>query len=374
MKRKSKILIIVVLLLVALSIAGVIIFINMSKVDPKKYYETKMNELSTFLKKEVEKSKQSFSGQLGIKFKNKDISDLGLNINYSYDYERQKEFINYILTTKGKDLVDGNIYIANKKAYLNIKNVVDNYYFIDLEDNKEFLEQSMPQDFISMIQSGLNVLKKTLKDDNYSYVNENKEKKVILKITEDKYIDFVKQLIINLRADQEFVNNCSKVFDKKNSEIKEEITKLIDEDYKPKNIVVTTYLKDKDIDKINIDITGMDINYNMLINKTSNNSYSITLKEKIKEEEKVINGMLTVNNGNLIININYDDVVLNISNNIKYNETLKEPDITSAKDINILTEYDFENIFNTIFSNNQEIYDFLKPYINNNETGDQDEI
>ena len=346
MRKNNKIMVICVVIAALVIGTGAFLYIKFSQVNPEKIYEDTMTKYAMKYKKFVEKSKNNFNGTFNISFKDSDYQ-ASANIKYGFDYERQKQTINISSKLNNKDLLSGNIYLGNNRAYFKIDNILDNYYYLELKDYEPYVEQSMPSDLYDAINSGINVLKSTLTSDYYSYVNDKDDKKIIFKVTEDKYVDLVKTYITNLINNQEFVNNVSKVTNKPNSIVREELTKLLDEDYTPVNLVVTTTIKKNKANKVVIEITNSTIKEVATIDIINDETSNINIDSNGTNTKMT----LTVKDDNLLLNANSGNTSVNISNNITFGKTLEEPNITNAKDIETITESEVDNILFKIMNN-----------------------
>ena len=350
MRNNSKKLIAIILIVTVLIGLGVFLYIYFSKVDPKRYYEGVMNNISSNLKKEVEKTKQNFNGTLYIKYKDDVIKETGLNVKYSFDYERQKQQLDLSLLYDNNS-IDGNVFISSNRAYLKLKNVFDNYYYLNIEDYAAYTQQSMPSDFADAVKSGLNVLKQTLKDENYDYISENGEQKVVLKISEDKYVEFVKAYISNLRNNQEFVNNVSKVTEETNTEVRENLNKMLNEEYTPRNITITTYLKNRKAYKVVVSDTKEKIVNTTTIDIINDKTYNVEFVNKLDDKENKVKVIITKDGNNTLINANYEDKSINISNNIEYGKALEDPNTSNSKDLSTLSDTEQLVLMNKIYTN-----------------------
>ena len=359
--------VIILIAVVILVVGGVFVFIRLNNVEPKKYYEKQLDNIALLFKNNVEKSKKNYIGTLSVKINTSDdgpFNNFGFNFKYGNDYERQKMRYDLTLNKNNKDLIEGTLYIANKKGYINIKDMLSGYY-IDLKDYDEYLQQSVPQDMSSTIESAFNVLKDTLTDANYKKIRENNVEKVIVHIDEADYVDFVKSYINNLRNNQVFVNNVSKVTEKTNTKVREELSLMLDESYEPKNISITTSLKGGKATEMIIEESDSDYKFSIIINNINTNSfsYNATFLDKQSSKEKKYMGTVTFNISNdedqLIISFGDQETTINVSNTINYGKDIIDLDTTNTKDIANISSTDILRMQMKLEAN-KDLMDFIK--------------
>src|SRR5574344_1235218 len=115
---------ILVISLVVVVALAVVLFILFNHVNPRKYYETGLNNLKTSLTTNVNKIKGNYTGVLDLSMATtskdsvkKILGDIDLNLVYGYDYNNKSIVFNVKSNYQNDKLVNGNIYLANNKVY-----------------------------------------------------------------------------------------------------------------------------------------------------------------------------------------------------------------------------------------------------------------
>ena len=356
MRKMGKKWILVGLLVVVVVIAGIFL----TRIDPKKYYTNSFNNMKNYFITNVEAYSKDFTGDFDLKMKTTSLdsykklfADTEVSGNYGYSSQNKKLLLNLSSNYQNQKLLSGNVYVANEKEYFRVDDLLDNYYYQNMDKLDSLFNNANVDNNKNIINGLFDGVNNSLKDKYFDITKENKDKVVELKITGDNYKQFVTDLYSNLKGNNNFMNSLASLTGMSTSEL----SKAFDDDLN--NVTsddvlnIKTYLLNNKIDKISFYLKQNDGEYNIEFDKNNNNL--ITYNINSNKDNFKVDGNFTVSTtdtgSTLNLTINYDSVTYTLTNIIKYNQTFNAPDVSSAKNINDISESDSEELLNEVYNN-----------------------
>ena len=356
MRKLGKKWILVGLLVVVVVIAGIFL----TRIDPKKYYTNSFYNMKNYFITNVEAYSKDFTGDFDLKMKTTSLdsykklfADTEVSGNYGYSSQNKKLLLNLSSNYQNQKLLSGNVYVANEKEYFRVDDLLDNYYYQNMDKLDSLFNNANVDNNKNIINGLFDGVNNSLKDKYFDITKENKDKVVELKITGDNYKQFVTDLYNNLKGNNNFMNSLASLTGMSTSEL----SKAFDDDLN--NVTsddvlnIKTYLLNNKIDKISFYLKQNDGEYNIEFDKNNNNL--ITYNINSNKDNFKVDGNFTVSTtdtgSTLNLTINYDSVTYTLTNIIKYNQTFNAPDVSSAKNINDISESDSEELLNEVYNN-----------------------
>lgn len=191
---------------------------------------------------DIEKNTISMSGDLGIDTNIdaiKDFSKEKVGFNFGLDYKNKKIEAGASLTENKKELINAMVYMLNKKMYLKIDGIdklidmgkeFDFDEAFDLEDFQESMDEMnfSREDVTKLIEHAKDITIASIDMDAIEKSSdtikidgkETKVNKLTYNLNSKNAEKFIKNIINNMREDDEFIKILAKMTDSKSSDIK----------------------------------------------------------------------------------------------------------------------------------------------------------
>ena len=355
--------------LLVIVVIGVIAFILLNRIDPKKYYLDSFSNMKNYLIKNTDAYSKDFTGDFDLKMKTtstdsykKLFADTEVSGNYGYSSLNKQILLNLDSKYQNAELISANVFLANNKIYYKSTGLLNNYYFSEMDKYDDLFNNANADNNKNIINGIMDGINSSLKDSYFDVTKENNEKVVELKISGDNYKQFITDLFNNLKNNADFMKSYASLSGMTNSEITSDFDNTLTEITNDNELNIKTYLLNNKIDKITLalkqDINEINLEYNKNTNLITYNISSNDLKA---------DGNLTITStdtgSSLDLVVNYDGMTYTLTTNVKYNQTFTAPIISGAQDINDITEDDSETLLSGLY-NNQTLLKFVQALYN----------
>lgn len=375
-KKKSKLLLILLSVVILLIVAAVTIYfyINSNPLLAIKYNANKLTENITEQIEKQEKIKK-ISGNLEIDYNIestdatlKEMIDAfnGLSVVANYKMDTENKILQTKLKTtyKNEKLIDANIYMQDKKSFVQLPGVFDKYINVDLSENYDdiFNTSKNTKESKIIVKSVNKAFQKSLKKEYLTSENKTitlddkktKTTKISMELNDEKLAKISKDFLTYLKEDQEFIKAVNSISETKNT--KEEIEDLIDEisfDSKSKTtMTLSIYCKGilKEVVRYEVELKQDEETYNIAITKHKD-KYDF----KIKQEDVIISkGTMTKDKEKISIEaslIGLGNATINITNKEEKNPTINKKEIKDSIKYEDLTEKQMQDIATKLLQN-----------------------
>lgn len=371
-KKKSILLLAVILLLVAVVI--VYFYINSNPLLAIKYNANKLTENITEQIEKQEKNKK-ISGNLEIDYNieptDKTLKETidafnGISVVANYKMDTENKILQTELKTtyKNEKLIDANIYMQDKKGFIQLPGVFDKYINVDLsEDYDDIFNTTKNTKESKVIVKSINkAFQKSLKKEYLTSENKTitiddkktKTTKISMKLNDEKLAKISKDFLTYLKEDQEFIKAVNSVSETKNT--KEEIENLINEissdNQSGTTMTLSIYCKGilKEVVRYEVELKQDEQTYNIAITKHKD-KYDF----KIKQEDVIISkGTIIKDKEKISIEaslIGLVNATINITNKEEKNPTINKKEIKDSIKYEDLTEKQMQDITTKLFQN-----------------------
>ena len=371
-KKKSILLLAVILLLVAVVI--VYFYINSNPLLAIKYNANKLTENITEQIEKQEKNKK-ISGNLEIDYNieptDKTLKETidafnGISVVANYKMDTENKILQTELKTtyKNEKLIDANIYMQDKKGFIQLPGVFDKYINVDLsEDYDDIFNTTKNTKESKVIVKSINkAFQKSLKKEYLTSENKTitiddkktKTTKISMKLNDEKLAKISKDFLTYLKEDQEFIKAVNSVSETKNT--KEEIENLINEissdNQSGTTMTLSIYCKGilKEVVRYEVELKQDEQTYNIAITKHKD-KYDF----KIKQEDVIISkGTIIKDKEKISIEaslIGLVNATINITNKEEKNPTISKKEIKDSIKYEDLTEKQMQDITTKLFQN-----------------------
>lgn len=375
-KKKSKLLLILLSVVILLIVGAVIIYfyINSNPLLAIKYNANKLTENIT---EQIDKHEniKKISGNLEIDYNiestDKTLKEMieafnGLSLKANYKIDTENKILQTELKTtyKNEKLVDANIYMQDKKSFLQLPGVFDKYINIDLSENYDdiFNTSKNTKESKIIVKSVNKAFQKSLKKEYLTSENKTitlddkktKTTKISMELNDEKLAKISKDFLTYLKEDQEFIKAVNSISENKNT--KEEIEDLIDEisfDKKSKTtMTLSIYCKGilKEVVRYEIELKQDKESYNIKVTKNKD-KYDF----KIKQEDVIVSkGAITKTKEKISIEaslIGLGNATINITNKEEKNPTINKKEIKDSVKYEDLTEKQMQDITTKLLQN-----------------------
>ena len=348
--------------------------------SPKSIFITILNNLSNNL--EIKENNEDiinfdFSLDLNLLTPKKDyidltniINELSINGNIGIDSNKQEEYLSVNALYQEKDLFGIYSYFTKKEMYLKLNNIYDKVLKSSFteEEMKEIdkmyeVTDKENENTDKLIESLIENAVKILKDAKYTKTYEKLDKTYVKKLNVLVDTKLLKNFYNNLINDSNFIESYSRL-----ENITEEKTKEIFTNLKNKldneKLELTIYLS-----ALNNEFIKLEFNYDdirLVLTKDINE-----IKYKYYEEDIIkYQGYIYFkdNESNYQISLSLEDieaeliVELNSEIEIKHGDKINSLDTTNTKELELLTEDDYNKIEKNIANNenlNKLLTDFM---------------
>ena len=375
-KKKSKLLLILLSVVILLIVAAVTIYfyINSNPLLAIKYNANKLTENITEQIEKQEKIKK-ISGNLEIDYNIestdatlKEMIDAfnGLSVVANYKIDTENKILQTELKTtyKNEKLIDANIYMQDKKSFVQLPGVFDKYINVDLSENYDdiFNTSKNTKESKIIVKSVNKAFQKSLKKEYLTSENKTitlddkktKTTKISMELNDEKLAKISKDFLTYLKEDQEFIKAVNSISENKNT--KEEIEDLIDEisfDSKSKTtMTLSIYCKGilKEVVRYEVELKQDEETYNIAVTKHKD-KYDF----KIKQEDVIISkGTMTKDKEKISIEaslIGLGNATINITNKEEKNPTINKKEIKDSIKYEDLTEKQMQDIATKLLQN-----------------------
>lgn len=375
-KKKSKLLLILLSVVILLIVATVTIYfyINSNPLLAIKYNANKLTENITEQITKQEKIKK-ISGNLEIDYNIestdatlKEMIDAfnGLSVVANYKMDTENKILQTKLKTtyKNEKLIDANIYMQDKKSFVQLPGVFDKYINVDLSENYDdiFNTSKNTKESKIIVKSINKAFQKSLKKEYLASENKTitiddkktKTKKISMELNDEKLAKISKDFLTYLKENQEFIKAANSISETKNT--KEKIEDLIDEisfDSKSKTtMTLSIYCKGilKEVVRYEVELKQDEETYNIAITKHKD-KYDF----KIKQEDVIISkGTMTKDKEKISIEaslIGLGNATINITNKEEKNPTINKKEIKDSIKYEDLTEKQMQDIATKLLQN-----------------------
>lgn len=375
-KKKSKLLLILLSVVILLIVAAVTIYfyINSNPLLAIKYNANKLTENITEQIEKQEKIKK-ISGNLEIDYNIestdatlKEMIDAfnGLSVVANYKMDTENKILQTKLKTtyKNEKLIDANIYMQDKKSFVQLPGVFDKYINVDLsEDYDDIFNTTKNTKESKVIVKSINkAFQKSLKKEYLASENKTitiddkktKTKKISMELNDEKLAKISKDFLTYLKENQEFIKAVNSISETKNT--KEKIEDLIDEisfdSQSETTMTLSIYCKGilKEVVRYEVELKQDEETYNIAITKHKD-KYDF----KIKQEDVIISkGTMTKDKEKISIEaslIGLGNATINITNKEEKNPTINKKEIKDSIKYEDLTEKQMQDIATKLLQN-----------------------
>lgn len=375
-KKKSKLLLILLSVVILLIVVAVTIYfyINSNPLLAIKYNANKLTENITEQIEKQEKIKK-ISGNLEIDYNiestDKTLKEMidafnGLSVVANYKMDTENKILQTKLKTtyKNEKLIDANIYMQDKKSFVQLPGVFDKYINVDLsEDYDDIFNTSKNTKESKIIVKSINkAFQKSLKKEYLASENKTitiddkktKTKKISMELNDEKLAKISKDFLTYLKENQEFIKAVNSISETKNT--KEKIEDLIDEisfDSQSKTtMTLSIYCKGilKEVIRYEVELKQDEETYNIAVTKHKD-KYDF----KIKQEDVIISkGTMTKDKEKISIEaslIGLGNATINITNKEEKNPTINKKEIKDSIKYEDLTEKQMQDIATKLLQN-----------------------
>lgn len=375
-KKKSKLLLILLSVVILLIVGAVIIYfyINSNPLLAIKYNANKLTENITEQIEKQEKIKK-ISGNLEIDYNiestDKTLKEMidafnGLSVVANYKMDTENKILQTELKTtyKNEKLIDANIYMQDKKSFVQLPGVFDKYINVDLSEKYDdiFNTSKNTKESKIIVKSVNKAFQKSLKKEYLTSENKTitiddkktKTTKISMELNDEKLAKISKDFLTYLKDDQEFIKATNSISETKNT--KEEIEGLIDEisfDNKSKTtMTVSIYCKGilKEVVRYEVELKQDEETYNIAVTKHKD-KYDF----KIKQEDVIISkGTIIKDKEKISIEaslIGLGNATINITNKEEKNPTINKKEIKDSVKYEDLTEKQMQDIATKLLQN-----------------------
>ena len=375
-KKKSKLLLILLSVVILLIVGAVIIYfyINSNPLLAIKYNANKLTENITEQIEKQEKIKK-ISGNLEIDYNiestDKTLKEMidafnGLSVVANYKMDTENKILQTELKTtyKNEKLIDANIYMQDKKSFVQLPGVFDKYINVDLSEDYDdiFNTTKNTKESKVIVKSVNKAFQKSLKKEYLTSENKTitiddkktKTTKISMKLNDEKLTQISKDFLTYLKDDQEFIKAFNSISETKNT--KEEIEGLIDEisfdNQSGTTMIVSIYCKGilKEVVRYEVELKQDKETYNIAVTKHKD-KYDF----KIKQEDVIISkGAITKTKEKISIEaslIGLGNATINITNKEEKNPTINKKEIKDSVKYEDLTEKQMQDITTKLLQN-----------------------
>lgn len=376
-KKKSKLLLILLSVVILLILMAVIIYFYINK-NPLLAIKYNTNKLTENIVEQIDKREnlKKISGNLEINYNIestdttlKEMIDAfnGLSLTTNYKMDTKNKILQTELKTtyKNEKLIDANIYMQDKKSFIQLPGVFDKYINVDLsEEYDDIFNTTKNTKESKIIVKSINkafqksIKKEYLNKENKTItIDEKKTKttKISMELNDEKLAKISKDFLTHLKDDQEFIKAANSILENKNT--KEEIENLINEisfDNKNTNtITLSIYCKGilKEVVRYEIGLKQEKENYNIAITKHKD-KYDF----KIKQEDVIISkGTITKDKKEKISIeaslIGFGNITINITNKEEKNPTINKKEIKDSVKYENITEQQMQDMATKLLQN-----------------------
>lgn len=360
--------IIVIIFLVA--ILGFVFYVSRS---PKMVFNTFVNniykKINNNIVTDVDNIKGSIVLQTNITTEDKSaneifeiLNNIYISTDYEVDYENET-ILTKINTKYGNDkLVDADIYLKDTKGYILIKDVYDKYLNTDIQGFEEIFEKAeFTRDHKIVLAELKKAINKSLKSEYFEQNNVdiklNNETVAVTKnsivLTDDIINNIGKDIIKNLKENNEFISSLSDIIEIEESEILSNMEEALNSFESNKNessdatITLSIYTKGlmNELVKIEAELNEASEKSMLEITKESKDAYAIVVtsanssidgKIKLIDDKKIEFSLIDSGSGTTI--------GFTIETSIKYNTELTKVDVSNNVSVEHLTEEDLTKI------------------------------
>lgn len=359
MMKIKKILLLFVSCLLLILLVGFIIIVNNNSKIVIGLIDNVSSNLVTYLDNKTISGATKFNLNVDSIFgDNKIIEDMECSLDYQVNLE--KGYVNLDVENIGRDKVSSNIYIADGKVNLLLKDVYNKYIGYNIKyvnlDSLDYVNE-----YKNMLDIFSKELSNKLRERHFSIkiveLDGKEVKKIELNLENDNNKRLKKKIVNNLVDNKKFVKDFAKVNGYSNKNAKKELEKKIYDDYK---LILYTDLFSNNIFKVDVDIGKYTINIELEDDKYS---FSYFVNDGI-----IYNGYVKVNN-DTISEIEFINEYDHYSIKINFNEfnTVYNEEVLSLKHIgpNIYIDHDdIDEVTRKIINKNRMIRDIYNNYLN----------
>lgn len=393
-KNNNNILIIVPILLVIFLVGFLswylLIFKNPVSVY-RSYIKKGINEVFSIVNKNDDKYESGIKIGANVKVNNdmidESILDLinNISLNFNFQTDKKSQQLVYKLESKYKEdsLLNISAFVdsKDKKSYVYLKDYLDKYIEMDLEEYTSFAKLLEDETFAQKVNK--NTVKEILIKEISNVItkeNATKENDVyILKFTEKELVEKTKTIINNLKNNQKYLN-CFENPDEVKSNLEDSIENLNNIEIGDKTLTYKVYKKGlmQKVTKVEVIYDDMILSFD-IDGKVIN--YTLT-----QSGEKVLDGSINItgekNNKKIGLTLNIPEVgSITLNFELTYVKGKDIDKIDSSKITKELTDEDKEEIMSklqdsklyeliTSFSNNYDDSDFNIDFDDSNDYGD----
>ncbi|MDD2409223.1 MAG: zinc ribbon domain-containing protein [Bacilli bacterium] len=366
--------IMVIFLIALLGIGGALFSKTLVKTTPRQIFNTVINSVflntTTLLDKNNDIINGTFSLKSNITGDNIDntkleifkiLNNIFISAEYGIDYKNKVALVSFNSTYEDAELLKANVYFKNNKGYVLLNNIYDKYLSSDIENyNDMFTRSEYSDDHKIVIEEMQKSLTISLKDEYFIKEETDGITKSILFLNNNNSVALIKDIFTYLDNSTKFKTSLSNVLNTEEKEINNYIREVLVEFNEPSNssniikIAIYTDNKTKEFKKFEIIIEETNSEEMVIITKNNINNYNYQYYLNAKE---VYSGNVTIKTEGENTNIQYSmtmegyTVGLNINYSLKYNEVIKELDVSNSVDYAALTDEDFNNIYNKLINN-----------------------
>lgn len=364
----------VILLLTLLGIGGIFFSKTLVKPTPRQIFNTAIKSAflntTTLLDKNNDIINGTFSLKSNITGDNIDTSEtkifnilnnIFISAEYNIDYKNKVALVSFNSTYEDAELLKADVYFKNDKGYVLLNNVYDKYLSTDIENyNDMFTRFEYTGDHKIVIEEMQKAIISSLKDDYFIKEETDGITKSILYLDITSGPALIKDIFTYLDNSPKFKTSLSNALDTEEKEINDYIKEVLNEFKEPSyasgiiKIAIYTDNKTKEFKKFEIKIEENNSEEIIIITKNDSKNYDYQYYLDAKE---VYSGNVIIKSEGENTNIKSSmtmegcTVGLDINYSIKYNEVIKELDVSNNIDYATLTDEDFNTIYNKLINN-----------------------
>lgn len=187
------------------------------------------------------------------------LNGLDLSIESAIDYEKGAISAKLETEYKDKDMIDLDVFVQGKKAWLDSKDLLENPLYTELDEEIEFnTDKEDIEAYKAVIVGVKNALNVAVKDEYITKEKNGKYTDYTMTISGEENITFTKDLITALKNDDTFVGAVAKLGEIEKDEVIDELVYAIEELEEPEadasypETVLTFSMKGNDLKEVTL--------------------------------------------------------------------------------------------------------------------------
>lgn len=380
-KHKSIVgILIAVVVVLLLAIGGFVYYIMHT---PKNVFSGLINEtyktMNSSLVEDVKTIKGTYSFNTNISTTNEGneifdiLNAISLNGDFAIDYEAKTALVKVNSKYENDELVNGDVYFKENKAYVLLNNIYDKYLSMDVENYDDlFAKAEITKDHKIILTEIKSALNKSLKSEYFSQekveieVNGKTEKvtKNTLILNSKNVKEIAKAFLTYLKNSEKFINSASTVGEIEKDDLKTSLEESLADlenisSEEDGTFDISIYTKGIMNSLVKIDVISEDFeNSDSKIEIIKNNDSKYTFKISADEETSVSGELnVTENDGKttldvkVVNDITKDVIGFTVGYSFEYNKDISSTNVSNSVSMEELTEAEYSSISEKLMNN-----------------------